>query len=157
MTQLLQHGSHTNNDSNDNYLRPVINTERNGVSELGDDDDDLLRVYFPKWQSMYSLHSINDRVTTAFANNFEQSRLEMALKVALDRGDAAAADRIRRSISLLSSQQQQLQNEFPTFDTNTISDNSGKINFYDEEAKEKKFYGNLENKFNDSLDDVSFQ
>jgi hypothetical protein len=96
-------------------------------------------------------------VTTAFANNFEQSRLEMALKVALDRGDAAAADRIRRSISLLSSQQQQLQNEFPTFDTNTISDNSGKINFYDEEAKEKKFYGNLENKFNDSLDDVSFQ
>lgn len=150
MTQLLQHGSHTNNNSKDNYLRPAINTGRNG-DDNGDDEDDRLRVYFPKWQSMYALHSINDRVTTAFAKNFEQSRLEMALKVALDRGDAAAADRIRRSISLLLSQQQQLQNEFPTIDTNTISDNSRRINLYDdEEEKEKNFNNNVD-------DDGSFQ
>ncbi len=151
MTQLLQHGSHTNNNSKDNYLRPAINTGRNG-DDNGDDEDDRLRVYFPKWQSMYALYSINDRVTTAFANNFEQSRLEMALKVALDRGDAAAADRIRRSISLLLSQQQQLQNEFPTIDTNTISDNSRRINLYDdEEEKKKNFNNNLDD------DDGSFQ
>lgn len=147
MMQLLQqHDSHKNKDSNDNYLQPtipgsydpiIINTEIRNVREVGYDDQ-LLKVYFPKWQSMYSLHSINDRVTTAFANNFEQSRLEMALKVALDRGDAAAADRIRRSISLLSSQQQ-LQNEFLTIDTNTISSNS-----YDEEVKERNYSDNLD-------------
>lgn len=141
MIQLLRQRT-TNNLSSEELVLPTTDNE---------DDDQALQTYFPNWQSIHSLHTINDRVTTTFATNFEQSRLEMALKVALDRGDEVAAEKIRKSISiLLSQQQQQRQYENPTMSV-TATDS------FDKEEGKKSSSRNTNNINDDDDDDFSFQ
>ena len=83
-------------DQQSNLLRKVSIC----VSEQQNSDFDI-REFLPKWKSLDSLQSTSQRVVENIEQGFKITKLESALKIAIQKGDQLAAQKIRAEINRL--------------------------------------------------------
>jgi hypothetical protein len=85
-----------NSSDQSNLLRKVYIC----VSEQQNSDFDI-REFLPKWKSLDSLQSTSQRVVESIEQGFKITKLESALKIAIQKGDQLAAQKIRAEINRL--------------------------------------------------------
>merc|ERR1739844_223356 len=81
------------NDNDDNGL--------GYMNERTDEEDKAIQSVLPQWRSTNALQSQSKRVVENIEQGFQLTTLQGALKIALQKGDDVAAEKIRAEIDKL--------------------------------------------------------
>jgi hypothetical protein len=91
----IQQHIHDNDGDGDDVNKRDSNSNNNI------DDDEAIRAILPQWRSTSALQSQSQRVVGNIEQGFQLTKLQGALKIALEKGDDAAAVKIRAAMDKL--------------------------------------------------------